>query len=411
MSRISLYALSFLALAALCGCGGGGDAKADPPATLTPAGQRTKWTIMVFLNASNSLYPYAIPNINQMAKNANSKDIRFIVQWKEVQNLDGNSSAPFSSTRRYYVTPDMTGATIANAPIQDLGTKVDMGLPSTLHDFIVWTKQQYPADHYALVIWNHGNGWERSAHPTPPPPGVSYDDETRHAIQTWQLGTALGDQHVDVLSYDACCMQMLEIADEVREKCDFMATSEELTPAPGYPYDTVFRPFFNNPSALPSTLVNGFVTGMAGNSSYKNQPMTQSVVDSTKIAGIETAVDGLANALIANVASLTTIIPAVRNKSLKYAYTGDGRNFYDLIQLCQNLKAEAGIPLAVANAAEAVIAVTQPAVLYEAHSKGDLGSTGLAIDFSPSTNFQALDYSNLRLARNTHWAQWLAMAP
>src|SRR4029453_4230465 len=29
-------------------------------------------------------------------------------------------------------------------------------------DFVSWVAANYPAEHYALVLWNHGQGWDDS---------------------------------------------------------------------------------------------------------------------------------------------------------------------------------------------------------------------------------------------------------
>ena len=36
--------------------------------------------------------------------------------------------------------------------------ELNTGAASTLHDFVVWSQQNYPAPHYALVISDHGTG-------------------------------------------------------------------------------------------------------------------------------------------------------------------------------------------------------------------------------------------------------------
>ena len=43
---------------------------------------------------------------------------------------------------------------------ENLGRDVDSGSPQTLVDFIRWSKAKAPADRYALIIWNHGSGWD-----------------------------------------------------------------------------------------------------------------------------------------------------------------------------------------------------------------------------------------------------------
>ena len=45
------------------------------------------------------------------------------------------------------------------ATLNDNGNKTaDMGSYKTLADFVQWGSQNYPADHLAVVIWDHGSG-------------------------------------------------------------------------------------------------------------------------------------------------------------------------------------------------------------------------------------------------------------
>ncbi len=60
-----------------------------------------------------------------------------------------------------------------------MGTGVDMGNPQTLTDFVNWAKTFYPAQHYALIVWDHGAGWRRGQQALRfrrRPQAVSFDD-------------------------------------------------------------------------------------------------------------------------------------------------------------------------------------------------------------------------------------------
>src|SRR6185295_12580297 len=45
-----------------------------------------------------------------------------------------------------------------SAALVKLG-EVNMGDPAVLKDFIAWSKKNYPAKHYMLEFWSHGQGW------------------------------------------------------------------------------------------------------------------------------------------------------------------------------------------------------------------------------------------------------------
>jgi len=372
---------------------------------------KTKWTVMVFLNASNDLYQYALPNINQMEKVAYNPDVRFVVQWKESAKLFGAKNVDFDGTRRYLVKSD-TSSALKSTVVQNLGSGVDMGDVQSLREFVAWTKQNYPADRYALIVWNHGNGWQRGLRSTPPPTrAISYDFETGNTIDTWTLEQALEGQHVDILSFDACLMQMLEVASDVKNGCDFIAASEENTPGPGYPYDRIFKTFADNPNDTTRNLTKAFVTGHVEYPPYQDQTVTQSVIDCSKVSAVETALDGLAGSLLANQASLKTVIPGIRNSMSKYALINDGRYYYDLVDLAHHLQDHSAVPASVKSAAADVITASNASVVWEGHTDLDAFSHGLAIDFSPNTSLELALYGNLNLAKVTRWYDWLKVAP
>lgn len=369
----------------------------------------SKWTIFVYLNAANDLYSYSVPNMNQMERMANNPEVRYVVQWKQTQRVWGNSS--FDGTRRYLVTPDST-STITSQLVQDLGAGVDMGSPNTLNQFVTWAKAYYPAQRYGLIVWNHGNGWRRTADRFGSGPlAASYDDDTGNAIQTWQMGQALAGHHFDFLAWDCSLMQMMEVAFECKDFADYIVGSEESPPAEGYPYDTVLAPFVANPDAATATLCRSFVDGMLGVPGYSGRKITQSVLETAKLSTLATRIDALAAQLITHRTAIAATIQSIRAQAQSYSPTGI-RYYRDLDDLCARLVA-AAIPDSIKTAATNVRSALAAAVVHEGHNAQSSGSRGLSIDFSPGSVFlgAAADYGNLKLSQQTRWDNWLTVAP
>lgn len=367
----------------------------------------SKWTVLVYLNAANDLYTYSTTNVDQMERVGDDSNVRFIVQWKQSKAIFPNST--FDGTRRYLVKSN-TAAGVQSELIQNMGTSVDMGAPATLADFIAWGKRNYPADRYALVIWNHGSGWSRKGEESSR--SVSYDDETGNTIYTWELDGALANQHLDIIAFDASLMQMIEVAYEIRSHADFIAGSEESPPGEGYPYDAVFQGFRNTPDASTKDLSKGFVTGMINNPDYVSRKITQSVLDTTKLPGVATAVDSLADQLIQNRASVTTPWQNARANAQSYSPSAT-RYYRDIIHLSNLLAAEAGTPAPVAAAANQVVAATQAAIVWNAANDNSKNSTGLSIDTTPGTRFAGsqADYRLMKFGMDTRWDDWLLQSP
>lgn len=368
-----------------------------------------KWTVMVFLNSANDLEYYSAINVNQMERVATNPDVRFIVQWKKFNPQSTSvTDFPFEGTRRYLIKPDQTNL-INSELVSDLGQGVDMGDPNTLRNFINWTKSRYPADHYALVVWDHGKGWQRAAGAINR--SISNDDEFNSVIDTWDLASAISGIHLDILSYDACLMQQLEVAAEVQDEVDYIASSEENTPALGYPYDRVFSAMTQNPDAPVSMIAKGFVDGMTGYPWPGGTEITQSVLDAKKIGALETAVDNLAGVLLSHTseADEISLVRGIRQNALRYARNdGFQSRYYDLYDVADRISRGTGI-LELANAANNVKAAVLNAVVWNGQNNSAT-SHGIAIDFSSSQD-AIPNYEKLRFAQTTRWMQWLKVAP
>jgi hypothetical protein len=360
------------------------------------------------MNAANDLDAYSPLNIQQMQQVATNPDVRFVVQWKQSTAL--TSTATFNGTRRYLIQPSLLGGNQSKL-VQDLGNSVDMGLASSLNNFIKWGKANYPADHYAVVLWDHGNGWLPVAEQKKKAPAFSYDDQTGHAIQTWQLSQAFKGLHPDIIAFDCSLMQMSEVAFELSGVTPYLAGSEESPPGTGYPYQRVFGEFTNNPTGSPLTLSKAFVDGMINEPNYNNQKIEESVIDTSKLPAVASAAATLRGQLVANVGSLGATVPNLRTTVQSYLPTVN-RYFFDTVDLCTQLSAATSVSGLQAACAGMNQAVSQ-AVVWEGHNSNSPGSHGLSIDFSPSSYFTKVQSSYNKLAWNqaTSWSQWLGIAP
>lgn len=390
-------------------------------ATINPFVVTTsKWTILVYINAANDLYYASDLNVNQMEQVAGNPDVRFVLQWKQSRDLFGASS--FDGVRRVLVKPDNTSTVVSEVIQSNLvdggGNALDMGKPETLNDFIVWAKTFYPADRYALVIWNHGNGWLRRPSNMPEVRAFSYDDQTGSSIQMWEVDDALAGQNFDIIAWDASLMQMLEVAYELRSYTDFVVGSEESPPAEGYPYHLVFDDFRDNPDATTASLTQAFVQGMTTYPPYFSRKITQSSIDTTQLVALKDAVSTLGtelkNAYLADPTGMAPLIQNVRDPLVTQAYSPNANRYYrDLVHLCLNLEATGGMPVAVVNAAAAVRSQVALAIVHEGHNSQSSNSHGVSIDFSPFSTFGAVagDYGQLKFAQDSQWDEWLSVAP
>lgn len=369
---------------------------------------RARWTFLVFLNAANNLQQFAPLNVNQMEKVGSTADVNIVVQWKQARCSDCGSPS-WVGTRRYYVTRDNDTSTVNSPIVQDMGTGIDMGDWRELRNFIVWAQAQYPADHYALVIWNHGAGWR----PTRAelgrlavyPRSVSIDSERNTEIQTWQLPQALAvTPQVDTVIFDASLMQMLEVAYEIRNSTSIITGSEESPPGAGYVYDTFLSDLVANPSMTAAQLGTQIVTRTL--QAYgTNGDNTQSVLDTSKLQNVADKLNAFGTVLIQHANALASVTQNARNNADSYAYP-DNKDLWDYADLIRTGTSLSDVQTAASNLQAAI----SGAVLAEQHGVVHSHSHGIAIYVPAPVNYLSA-YSNLALARTTSWGTWLQSQP
>ena len=194
-----------------CGGGGGGGGGENP----TPSPVKAKWTFAVYMAGDNNLAMASLQDLMEMEAIGSTKDVKVVVQAEFADEymtiLDGSTLIYFPpqtfnlstyETSRFKIVKDGDPNIIDSQQIV-LGDK-DMASSQTLANFIKWVKNNYPAEHYALVLWNHGSGWE----------GVLQDQTANHYMNMQELKSALeaGGIHFDVIDFDACLMGMYEVA-------------------------------------------------------------------------------------------------------------------------------------------------------------------------------------------------------
>lgn len=210
-----------------------------------------KWTIMVYMCADNNLEAAGIHDVNEMEQLGSNDDVNILLQIDRAAGYD-SSNGDWKGARRYYIRPDGDTA-IINSPVvywfgaPNTDNEIDMGDPNQLREFVSWATANYPAQHYMLVLWNHGNGWTIWRSPRTVPRAVCFDD-TGTQLDIDQIRVALsGLPHLDIIGMDACLMQMIEVAYEFKGLADIMVSSEESEPGDGWEYQNALADLHNNP--------------------------------------------------------------------------------------------------------------------------------------------------------------------
>jgi len=366
---------------------------------------RTRWTFMVYLNAANDLQQFGPLNVNQMEKIGSNADINIVVQWKQA-NCSSCGSPAWVSTRRYFINRDGDTNRVTSPIVEDLGPNIDMGDWRTLYAFVSWAQRKYPAEHYALVIWNHGAGWRSTRAGIPALlRSVSIDDDTGNEIATWELPQALNvSPKPDLLIFDASLMQMLEVAYEVRNAAAIMVGSEESPPGEGYVYDMFLADLALNPNMSPAEFATSIV-GRTLESYGANSNITQSALDLSRIQTVAERLDAFARLLIFYGPTYSAKFVTARKNVESYLYR-DNKDLWHYAELVRT----SGVPSDLQSAAQNLEAAIQSAVIAEAHGSLHPNSHGVAV-YIPEPASYLMSYANLALSRVTQWDEWLRAQP
>ena len=195
---------------------------------------------------------------------------------------------------------DLSALTFENEPVTD---DTDTGSPVTLYNFLSFCLQEYPADHYIVVLSGHAGGTESD---------YLLKDESSRGSLTFnelkqvfqQLQNDLGGKPIDIVGMDNCLMSMCEICYEFRDLAEIVVGCESYSPASGWPYRQILerlRKDFTKPGSKKTeiqveaakAIVEEYINYY---SSYwvAGMSVTQSALDVRRIVELREHVDVLA---------------------------------------------------------------------------------------------------------------------
>jgi len=360
------------------------------PASSAPAPVRD-WTVLVWLNADNDLDPFGVKDLAEMQKVGSTAQVNVIVQMDRLKE----------GAKRYFVKSG------SSQVLADLG-EVDMGDHKGLVDFVKWGATEYPSRRTLVVVWNHGSGWDKRR-ASSVDRGVSYDDSSGNNITTEQLGTSMAQiathlgRKVDILGFDACLMNMIEVAYEVKANVSLMVGSEETEPGDGWAYSSWLRKLADNP-AQPTRQVAAMMCDSYA-SSYWVQKATLSAIACGALDRLCGKLDLLVKAIQSDATGdAKQALAVAREKAARFAVV-ENADLFDLVGLFKGAARSA----ALKTAADAVLAEKPIAVVANAVHGFPLapkGINGIAVYFPKAGGWWA-GYRRLAFAKATQWDEML----
>ncbi len=183
------------------------------------------YTLMLYMCASDleSECGFATEDLNKIMYGYTAGNLNVIVQTGGTAEWQ-NTVVADDRCQRYQVTED--GLELVD---DSLGMQ-NMADSATLTDFIQYCSSNYAADHYGLVLWDHGGGVVG---------GYGYDENFGgDSMSLTEMSRALGDAsvHLDMLGFDACLMANFETCLMAAPYADYLIASEEPEPGCGWYY-------------------------------------------------------------------------------------------------------------------------------------------------------------------------------
>jgi hypothetical protein len=296
-----------------------------------------EWALLTYLNGFNSLDNFGYYDMNEMEVVGSTARVHVISQWASLKTRE---------VHRIYVNKDTDKDHVTSPVIQNLGL-IDMGDYRSLIDFVVWAAKTYPADHYFVNVWNHGNGWHfKGTGGTLGTLDLSYDDISKNHITTEELGVAMAEisrqigKPVDLLGSDSCMMAAAEVIAQVKGSTTAFVGSEEVEPAAGWPYDTLLTQW--NAGGSKSAADVSDILAKVYKESYPNgRGVTLSGMDLSKYGALATAVRDLGDEIKSQPKAVRLKIRSAVSKTRAYTLA----DYKDLGDLVDQIGADTSIPI------------------------------------------------------------------
>ncbi len=193
----------------------------DP--TTAPVSDLAERTIMVYAIGTDleSTASCLSADVKEMMAATPNSDLNLVLQVGGCTDFRNN-----------YMTDGITQRfSIANGNIEKLSDLGDVSMvePETLEDFIKFGKENYPAEKYILVLWDHGGGV---------PLGFGADELHDGTLTEIEMAQAIGNCDIEFESiiFNACLMGSLEVAKALDPYTEYIIAAESPTWGSAY-YD------------------------------------------------------------------------------------------------------------------------------------------------------------------------------
>lgn len=229
----------------------------------------------------NTLYGAASEDIDEMRRTTGKPDdVNIVIETGGAERWK-NSQIPNNKLGRFTIQNNqlVAGEHVADA---------NMGSATTLQSFLEWGMDEYPAEKYGLVLWNHGGAVV----------GVCSDENhSGDMLKTSEVASALkgalntaGESKFEWVGYDACIMNYADNISVIADYANYMVAAQELENGDGWKYDDWLPTLYANPSVSTVTLLDKICkTFVSQYGSGSDNDQTLSAIDLSKAGAFVSA--------------------------------------------------------------------------------------------------------------------------
>ena len=270
--------------------------------------------------------------------------------------------------------------------VDSLG-RIDMGSGDEFTGFLQYGLENYPADRYAVVLWDHGAGATD---------GVCYDEITDNSLNMAKIYQSLSvaakekNYHkFSFVGFDACLMANYEMALHLAPFADYMVASEETEPGDGWDYSKwlplLVKDAGYDIETVGKKIVDSFVQGV--DTSYGDFG-TLSVLNLNKVDALHTAMEEMGEALNGEITGGNfNTISRLRQNVRAFGETDSDSS--DMIDLSVFAKIYAQYD---AEGAQKLLNALSDAVVYSRYTNNLSDVTGLSVLVPNKTRDSASEY-------------------
>ena len=184
----------------------------------------------------------ASADISELTSGVWGDNIQIVIQTGGATHWTNDLINPNRTQRFLYKGGKFTE--VADLPLQPASE------PDTLAGFLRFCRDEYPADHNMLVLWDHGGG----------PFGYGQDSIFGQMLSLKNIREALSSVYrpnsakpaFDIIGFDACLMGCLEVTHALEGFASYYCLSEEVIPGDGWDYAPWLQALTDDPTMSPA---------------------------------------------------------------------------------------------------------------------------------------------------------------